>query len=298
MKVSSPSSKIKEFREMKEIWKPIPDHPGYEASNLGRIRSHRRGKTTILKPWARSTGHLMVNPSVNGKNMSRYVHRLVMLAFVGPCPEGMEVCHGPGGPGDNRPSNLRYDTHKANIEEAAISGTMSLGTTVQQALEIRKLRGEGLTLKEIATKCNVTWWTAQNICSGKTHKYLKGLTLSPFEINRTRARQIREEFATGQKSMDELSEEHGLKRGTIRDIIRGRIQIKAGGPIKGKDYQVDNERIVVNWKTILQGQPRDNDMANCEACQNKPHAWGLCRKHYTRLRARARKQTGPKAMQQ
>lgn len=42
------------------------------------------------------------------------VHRLVMAAFVGPCPDGIEVCHNNGNPADNRLSNLRYGTHSEN----------------------------------------------------------------------------------------------------------------------------------------------------------------------------------------
>lgn len=43
-----------------------------------------------------------------------YVHRLVLEAFVGPCPPGMEACHWNGIPGDNRLHNLRWDTPSAN----------------------------------------------------------------------------------------------------------------------------------------------------------------------------------------
>lgn len=282
---------------MEEIWKAIPDHPGYEASNLGRIRSHRRGETTMLKPWARSTGHLMVNPSVNGKNKSRFVHRLVMLAFVGPCPEGMEVCHGPGGPDDNRLGNLRYDTHRANMEEAAISGTLSLGTSREQVLEAREMRANGATLKEIAAKCGISWWTVQNICSGKTHKYLEGPALSPHETNRTRAKQIREESANG-KSIKELAEKYGMSKDNVRGIIDGKFHLESGGPIRGKDYQVGEKRIVANWESMLQKQPRDKDMIGCATCQSNPHAWSLCRKHYSRLLSRAKKAARVEALQE
>jgi hypothetical protein len=43
------------------------------------------------------------------------VHRLVLLAFVGPCPAGHEVLHLNHQPADNRLENLRYGTRSENI---------------------------------------------------------------------------------------------------------------------------------------------------------------------------------------
>jgi hypothetical protein len=49
-----------------------------------------------------------------GRREYRYVHDLVLLAFVGAKPAGLEVCHGDGVKTNNRLSNLRYDTRSAN----------------------------------------------------------------------------------------------------------------------------------------------------------------------------------------
>lgn len=117
-----------------EQWKAIPGWEGfYEASDMGRIRSVRRtvktatGKRTfrsqIIKPTVRKDLHLTVGLYRDGIGKCMRVHRLVMAAFVGPCPEGMEVCHNNGNPADNQPSNLRYDTRSENMIDAAIQGT-------------------------------------------------------------------------------------------------------------------------------------------------------------------------------
>lgn len=117
-----------------EVWKPIPGYDGYEASDQGRIRSidrqvwcgthYRRWKGRILKPGTKEKGHKFV---VVGQQENRNLHQLVMLAFVGPCPEGMEVCHNNGKAGDNRLTNLRYDTPEENRNDAKKHGTVPRG---------------------------------------------------------------------------------------------------------------------------------------------------------------------------
>ena len=110
---------------MTEVWKPIPDFDGYEVSDQGNVRSYRqRGggefyKTPhLLKPSKTGAmGRLGVNLRRNG--LSYYIRNanLVMLAFVGPCPDGYEICHNNSIPADNRLENLRYDTHGNNMQD-------------------------------------------------------------------------------------------------------------------------------------------------------------------------------------
>jgi NUMOD4 motif-containing protein/HNH endonuclease len=111
-----------------ERWLPIPGYVGsYEVSDLGKVRScdrlivrrnqvsqaRLRGKMRTQGITKR--GHRTVRLSQDGVNKSYGVHQLVMLAFVGPCPSGLECCHENGKASDNRLVNLRYDTHEANM---------------------------------------------------------------------------------------------------------------------------------------------------------------------------------------
>lgn len=88
----------------------------YEVSNLGRVRSQsRRGtKGVILKPIPEVKGYLRVKLYKNGKKSMHRVHRLVMQAFVGRCPDGYEVDHYDWNPKNNRLDNLRYLPAKEN----------------------------------------------------------------------------------------------------------------------------------------------------------------------------------------
>jgi hypothetical protein len=58
----------------------------------------------------------------------RCVHRLVLEAFVGPCPAGMEACHSPDPDrANNRLTNLRWDTRRANIADRDRHGRTARG---------------------------------------------------------------------------------------------------------------------------------------------------------------------------
>jgi hypothetical protein len=46
----------------------------------------------------------------------------VAEAFMGPTPVGLEVCHNNDDKADNRLTNLRFDTHLANMRDAVRNG--------------------------------------------------------------------------------------------------------------------------------------------------------------------------------
>lgn len=84
----------------------------YQVSDNGEIHSLLQKK--VLTPRRNRAGYLTVLLSQGGRSKRVYVHRVVLEAFVGPCPEGMETCHNNGNPADNHLENLRWDTHAAN----------------------------------------------------------------------------------------------------------------------------------------------------------------------------------------
>ena len=109
-----------------EQWKPVNWYEGiYEVSNHGRVRSVdrtgnyssgqvRRYKGKVRRTPLNQDGYPRVNLSHQGKDKTRTVHSLVVEAFIGACPEGMEVCHNDGDPTNNHIDNLRYGTPSDN----------------------------------------------------------------------------------------------------------------------------------------------------------------------------------------
>ena len=105
-----------------ETWAPSPTYQGYEVSDLGGVRSSdrtvtckdgrvRRYKGRVLTPYTTKRGYLTVSP---GFSKTSYVHSLVLEAFEGPAPVGMECRHLNGNAGDNRLVNLQWGSTSAN----------------------------------------------------------------------------------------------------------------------------------------------------------------------------------------
>ena len=128
-----------------EQWIDVIGFEGlYEVSNHGNIRSFKTKeikKQTINKQTKRPYLGLWKN----GKQKIVKPHTLVMQAFVGHRPNGMECCHNDGNAFNNNLSNLRWDTPKANHADKIKHGTTNRGErcakaklTLKQVNEIRQ----------------------------------------------------------------------------------------------------------------------------------------------------------------
>jgi HNH endonuclease/NUMOD4 motif len=118
-----------------EVWKEVPGFPSYEVSDMGNVRSWKlkngRGiakSPSLLKPSSiKGKKYLRVTLLDDGKVVTWKVHRLVLLAFVGECPEGMEGCHNNGDATDNRLENLRWGTKESNVKDIETHGNLLTG---------------------------------------------------------------------------------------------------------------------------------------------------------------------------
>lgn len=106
-----------------EQWRPIAGFPDYEVSDLGRVMSLKLGRQGVMRPSTAGKGYraLMLRNSTGPHRF--YVHRLVAAAFVGPCPEGMEVRHLDGNKLNNAVRNLTYGTPSENNFDRVRHGT-------------------------------------------------------------------------------------------------------------------------------------------------------------------------------
>jgi hypothetical protein len=172
---------------VQERWLPVPGYEGiYEVSDQGRVKSLARvikrnsGRDNpiperILKPIM-SRRYPAV--SLYGPNgfASPTIHALVMRAFVGPMPEGMQVAHNNGDRNDNRLCNLRYATAIENNLDKFAHGTVLRGEQIANAAiddekvrAIRKIYAEGQYSQQwIAAQFGITQSTVSAVVLRKT----------------------------------------------------------------------------------------------------------------------------------
>lgn len=180
-----------------EIWKVIPDtNELYEASNLGKIRrasgfvsnNNNGGLRKVgreLSQKTKSNNYKEVNLYIEKQiGKSRYVHRLVVSAFLGKIKEGLQVNHIDGDKSNNNINNLEIVSASDNMKHSyrvlknkntsfkgEAHGCSKLRN--EDVLKIREMFSNGMTPKEINfTYSNVCYGTICSICYRKTWKHI------------------------------------------------------------------------------------------------------------------------------
>ena len=169
-----------------ENWKEIKGFSGYEASDLGNLRSlnyKRTGMAKVLRPSI-SGGYLKTMlKSDEGKYRSLYVHRFVCLAFLGQKPKGLEINHKDGNKLNNRPSNLEYVTRKENVKHAYDNKLMrpkvgsSNGMAKLKESDVLEIRAHAASSgryygrKQLAIKYGVSECTIKEVVTRRRNKF-------------------------------------------------------------------------------------------------------------------------------
>lgn len=186
--------------EREESWLPVLGYEGfYEVSDLGRVRSvnrmvhqeNRWASFEVLRTGIvlriqisqkssrgrRPAPYGQVNLYKEGKGKTHLVHRLVLAAFAGACPEGREALHGEHGSLDNRwPENLSWGIHSDNMgRDKYRDGTMpdvrhenhpqaKLSFALAELIRVRE--AGGWTRKAIASDLGVSTTTVGRVLTG------------------------------------------------------------------------------------------------------------------------------------
>ena len=112
----------------KEEWRDVKEYEGlYQVSSLGNVKSlnyRHTGREEILKPSMDTDGYLFVGFCKNWKRNQPRINRLVAITFNLPIPEHLkhipieelDVEHIDANKENNRLDNLRWNTHKGNME--------------------------------------------------------------------------------------------------------------------------------------------------------------------------------------
>ena len=120
MPVSDDTTPSVRYQQIKPGYRVGDDGSDLSCMKQGRYPRPDPYHWRKLKPTRQYRGHMSV---FLGRDDQRLVHRLVLEAFVGPCPEGMECRHLDGNPGNNRLDNLAWGTPKENFADSMRHGT-------------------------------------------------------------------------------------------------------------------------------------------------------------------------------
>lgn len=142
----------------------LPSDPGYRVGDDGSVWTclARRGSFAYVptEDW-RELSHGISNGYACVRLRGKWctVHSLVLTLFVGPCPDGMQCCHEDDNRLNNRLTNLRWDTQKANAADRYRNGRQPIGErsprsklTEESVRGIRTDHANGMSYSKIAAK--------------------------------------------------------------------------------------------------------------------------------------------------
>lgn len=136
------------------------------------------------------------------KGKPNHAHRVAYIIYFGEIPKGMLVRHKCDNPTCVNPQHLEVGTPLDNMRDCIERGRRAKGPrlgnwaygerngthlypervargenapqaklTKEQAIEVRRLRGLGIKLKEISARFSISEAAVSLICSNKVHKY-------------------------------------------------------------------------------------------------------------------------------
>lgn len=172
-------------------YRAVPDAVGYRVGDDGSVWSCLQrvyaggdgrgvsyqpcGEWVRLTPVVNSRGYLLVDI----RSEHRPIHRLVLEAFAGPCPVGMEAAHNNGNQTDNRLTNLRWATPASNQADRVTHGTDSRGErhgqhklTERDIADIIRLADSGASRAVIGRQYGIHPSTVRRIAKGLAWKHI------------------------------------------------------------------------------------------------------------------------------
>lgn len=168
---------------MVESWRAVPGLVGrYEVSDLGGVRSVDR-VVVARNRWGDDMLRSLKGQTLRSVDADEYghqcvslarrtfrVHSLVMLAFRGETPEGLEIRHLDGNPRNNALTNLCFGTHAENMRDIARHERRKL--TPSEVEEVRQRYAHGEPGYLIARDYPVCATSVYYVLNGRTYAHL------------------------------------------------------------------------------------------------------------------------------
>jgi len=201
---------------MSEIWKSIEKYPGYEVSNLGRVRSYwhnvyglQAEPVRILAINRKHYFYVRLAKRSGGAD-TKLVHCLVAEAFIGPRPDGEVVRHLDGDKYNNMLNNLAYGSTFENAIDSRNNNEQVRGEKVhtsklteKEVIEIRqKYSNCKISFRLLAKQYGVSRTTIGDIINGNSWKHVGNIS---------RAYWMKVHI----KADNSVIDEHGVRLGTL-----------------------------------------------------------------------------------
>ena len=198
-----------------ELWKKHPDIDKIEVSSFGRVRSVKGHYYTSCHDHG---GYLLVGFRMNGKHVSKLVHRLVAQAFI-PNPNNLpQVNHKDSDRTNNNVSNLEWCNNSYNqiyMEKFGISNTESRGKPVfainLTTLEVSRFRSQ----HEAERALGVYQANINSVIRGR-YKQTGGYWFVNDDGHKDA--QIQQKIVEGQQAVAQKQAEVDAKQQTINDL--------------------------------------------------------------------------------
>lgn len=255
-----------------EIWRVHPEYAGIEVSTLGRVRtldkvgSRKNGtyskKRHVLKQSNSTNGYLQVNIPIDGKRITKRVHRLVAQTFI-PNPDNLPmVNHKDCNRANNNVENLEFCTasynqqyrQKYGISTAAVTGhplfAINLSTLevshfcsqseAGRALGIQQSNISAVIKGRIKQKCGY-WFKEDDGNSIETdNDKLKGIVDSMPFIGGVFAVNLITSEVSRFNSQREAGRVLGVSQGNINKVIKCRLKQTGGYWFVNADENADD----------------------------------------------------------
>lgn len=173
---------------MKERWRPIVGwEKCYQVSDTGRVRSLVRMTRSGLKGGGllrlqnrnAPDRYPFVKLVDSGRQSLQMIHRLVLLAFRGPCPQGIEGRHYDGNRHNNRLKNLLWGTRAENHADRLRHGRDNKGEkhgnarlTDKKVIYIRQQARDGRSYSDLARLLRVDPATVRYAAIRQTWRHI------------------------------------------------------------------------------------------------------------------------------